>query len=92
MGALLRVVLGYVIGNTLITIFVALGISVLSFQAIDTFVNSALDSAAVYYSALPADVISILSIAGVPEGISILGSGMLTASVIHSARLFLANS
>lgn len=92
MRSLLRVVIGYVIGNTLITIFVALGISFLSFQAIDTFVTSGLNAAASYYSSLPADVIAILSIASVPEGLSILGSGMLTASLIHSARLFLANS
>lgn len=92
MGNLVRVFLVYALGHTLVTILLALGISFASYSVIDTAVNAALDYASGLYMDLPADMIAILGLAGVPSGLSVIASATVTASMIQSARLFVTLS
>lgn len=86
MAKLLTVIIGYALGSFLVRVFTALGIGVFTYKALYGLVNNLLDLIQPMFSQLPSGVISILSIAGVPEGLSIIASALLTRAAIQAAR------
>lgn len=86
MAKLLTLVIGYALGSFLLRIFTTLGIAVFTYKALYALVVNLLDLIQPMFSQLPAGVLSILSIAGVPEGLSILASALLTRAAIQAAR------
>lgn len=92
MAQLLRLVLGFALGNFIVSLFTALGISIGGYLFISDYLNQAFSYMESIYSDLPSSVIAILSIAGIPEAISILGSAIMTSGVFFAARVFIARS
>lgn len=86
MAKLLVMVISWALGSFLLRLFTTLGIGIFTYQALYSLVNSMLDQIQPLFSQLPAGVLSILSIAGVPEGVSILASALLTRAAIQAAR------
>lgn len=90
MFQLLRTLFAFSLGSFTVKLFTSLGIGFAGYSIISVFINDAFQYMQTVYSGLPSDVIGILSISGVPEGLSILGSAILTAAAIHSARVVFA--
>lgn len=92
MFQLLKLVLISALGNFVVSVFAALGLSIGGYYFISEYLDQAFSYMESMYSDLPASVISILAIAGIPEAISIIGSAHMTAGVFFAARVFLARS
>lgn len=92
MGRLLRIVIGAVTGNVIFRILTALGLSIAGYTFIIGYVQDAFMYMEQMYDGLPSNLIAIFSIAGVPEAMSIIGSALLTAGSIYSARVVFTRS
>lgn len=88
MAKLLSVIIGYALGSFLLRLTTTIGIGIFTYKGLMVLVNQLLDQLQPLFNQLPAGVIAILSIAGVPEALSILASAMLTRAAINSARAF----
>lgn len=86
MAKLLALVIGYALGSFLLRLATTLGIGILTYKALYALVVNLLDKIQPLFAQLPAGVLSILSIAGVPEGLTILASALLTRAAIQAAR------
>ena len=89
MGKLLALVIGYALSSFVAKIFTTLGIGLLTYSGLTVLVNGFLDLIQPIASGLPVYVLNILAIAGVPEGLSIIASALLTRAAIQSARVWL---
>lgn len=88
MPALLISLLGYVLSSFLLKVFAGLGIAVFSYWGLSNLVESALNYMVPLLGALPSGVIAIISMSGVPEGLSVIASAALTRAAFESARAF----
>lgn len=88
MGKLLALVIGYALSSFVLKVFTTLGIAVLTYQGLSTLINQLLDHIQPLMNQLPASILSLLAIAGVPEALSIVSSALLTRAAINSARAF----
>lgn len=69
--------------------FAGAGIAVLSYWGLTNLVDSALNHMVPLLGSLPGGVLSILAMSGVPEGLSVIASAMLTRAAFTSARAFI---
>lgn len=88
MAKLLSLVIGYALGSFLLRLTTTIGIGIFTYKGLMHLINQLLNQLQPLFNQLPASVLSILSIAGVPEALSILASAMLTRAAINSARAF----
>lgn len=88
MAKLLSVVIGYALGSFLLRLTTTIGIGIFTYKGLYSLINSFLDLIQPLFSQLPAGVLSILAIAGVPEALSILASAFLTRAAINAAKAF----
>lgn len=88
MGRLLALVLGYALSSFVLKLFATLGIGVFTYVGLITLVENFLDLIQPMMSGLPAYLLDILAIAGVPEGLSVVCSALLTRAAINAARAF----
>lgn len=86
MAKLLTLVIGYALGSFILRLFTTLGIAIFTYKSLYALVVNLLDLIQPMFAQLPAGVLSILSIAGVPEGLSILATALLTRAAIQAAR------
>jgi len=89
MARLLSLIIGYALSSFVVKLFTTLGIALLTYSGLKTLVDGFLDLIAPMASGLPAYVLNILAIAGVPEGLTIISSAVLTRAAIQSARVWL---
>ena len=89
MARLLALVIGYALSSFVVKLFSTLGIAVLTYSGLKALVNGFLDLIAPMASGLPEYVLNILAIAGLPEGLTIIASAVLTRAAIQSARVWL---
>lgn len=86
MAKILMIIGGYVLSSFLLKIFSVLGLTILSYKFIYTFVETALNKVQPMFSSLPANALNILALMGVPEALSIVCSALLTAAFIQSLK------
>lgn len=89
MARLLAFIIGYALSTFVIKLLTTLGIAVLTYSGLKALVNGFLDLIEPMVSGLPEYVLNILAIAGVPEGLTIIASAVLTRAAIQSARVWL---
>jgi len=87
MGSLVYGFVTWMLGNAAARLLTGAGLGVLSFAVLNTIINSFLDSAVSSLNGLPQLTISLLGLAGVGTGISIVGGALLTAAAIKSASV-----
>lgn len=86
MGNLLSLVIGYALSSFFLKLFTTIGIGIFTYTGLLALINKILDLIQPVFNQLPADILSILSIAGVPEALSILSSAILTRATINAAK------
>ena len=62
----------------------SIGVGVVSYAAIATALNAAIDSAKAAFSGFTGDALSILSLSGVPESMSIIAGAMIARVAVMS--------
>lgn len=88
MAKLLSLIIGYALGSFLLRLTTTIGIGIFTYKGLMLLINQLLDQIQPLFNQLPAGVLSILAIAGVPEALSILASAMLTRAAINAAKAF----
>lgn len=89
MARLLAFIIGYALSTFVVKLFTTLGIALLTYSGLKALVDGFLDLIEPMVSGLPEYVLNILAIAGVPEGLTIIASAVLTRAAIQSARVWL---
>lgn len=86
MGKLIAFAVSWALSSFVLKLFTTLGIGVMTYQGLKALINGFLDLIDPLVSGLPVYVLNILAIAGVPEGLTIISSALLTRAAIQSAR------
>lgn len=89
MGALLKGLIVWAIGSAVVRIFGALGIGFLTYQGLTELLDTMLGHLTTAIGGIGSELLSILAIAGVFEGISVLSSAFVSIAAIKSAKVFL---
>ena len=87
MPALLAPLLVWVLASAVARVIVSLGIAFFTYNGLVALVEFSLDQATTFIGGLPSSVISLIALAGVDQGISIIGSALLTRAAINAARV-----
>lgn len=80
--ALLSTMFTTLIASMIARMLIGAGLAFVTYQAIDGYVEGFLNSMSAQMSGLPADMITLLTMAGVPSGLEIIGSAMMTVVAI----------
>lgn len=88
MGKLLSGILIWALSSFLVKIFATLGIAIFTYQGLYALVEGFIDSIQPLMSGLPEVMLNFLALAGVPEGLSIVVSALLTRAAINAAKAF----
>lgn len=88
MPKLLAFIISWAISSFFIKLFTTIGIAMLTYKGLSSLVDGFLDLIAPMASGLPEYVLNILAIAGVPEGLTIIASAVLTRAAIQAARVW----
>lgn len=88
MPRLLAFIISYAISGFFIKLFTTLGIAMLTYQGLSALVDGFLGLIEPMTSGLPEHVLNILAIAGLPEGLSIIASAVMTRAMIKSAQVW----
>lgn len=88
MAVLLKSVIIWALSATLVKFMVALGIGFLTYTGLEAAVSGALGYLAAAVGGLPDSLYAILARFGFFEGLSIIGSAMLTSAAIKSVKVF----
>lgn len=88
MGNFFVVVISWALSTFLLKLTTAIGVGFLTYKGLYLLVDELLDLIQPMISQLPASILSIVSIAGVPEAMTIICSALLTRAAINSARAF----
>lgn len=88
MARLLAFVISYAISGFFIKLFTTIGIAMLTYKGLSSLVEGFLDMIAPMTSGLPEFVLNIITIAGVPEALSIIASAIMTRAAIRSAQVW----
>lgn len=86
MGKLLALVIGYALSSFVLKLFTTIGIGIFTYKGLSALINQMLDMIQPLFSQLPAGILSILALAGVPEALSIIASAVLTRAAINAAK------
>lgn len=87
MGPILYTVGAWLLGSAVSRLLVGAGLGIVSFAVLDSIITGFLNQAASSLSGLPQLTLSLLGLAGVSTGISIVGGALLTAAAIKSASI-----
>lgn len=88
MARLLAFIISYAISGFFIKLFTTIGIAMLTYKGLSSLVEGFLDMIAPMTSGLPEFVLNIITIAGVPEALSIIASAIMTRAAIRSAQVW----
>lgn len=88
MGKLLSGILIWALSSFLVKIFATLGIAIFTYQGLYGLVEGFIDSIQPLMSGLPEVMLNFLALSGVPEGLSIVVSALLTRAAINAAKAF----
>lgn len=88
MGKMLALVISYALSTFFIKLFTTLGIGFFTYFGLKALVNGFLDLISPMAQGLPEYVLNILAIAGIPEGLTIISSALLTRAAMRSAQVW----
>lgn len=88
MPAILVTIGVYIISSVIAKILVAMGIGVFTYYGLLALVQELIAQVQSAFAGLPAQVSQVLSIAGIPEALSILCSAFLTRASIQAIQTF----
>ncbi len=86
MAKLLALVIGYALSSFVLKLLTTLGIGIFTYVGLSALINEMLGMIQPLFSQLPASILSLLALAGVPEALSIIASAMLTRAAINAAK------
>ena len=81
-------IIGFALGSFVLRLFTGLGIGIITYQGFEAFLEAFLGHLEPLFHELPAAMVNILAMAGVPEALSIVTSAMLSRAAIKSAAVF----
>lgn len=88
MAKVLMMVGIWIISSAVAKIMLVTGLSVFSYRLVGGFIDDARAEIISNYNNLPADVVAIISLTGISEGLSILLSALSIAGSIRMAKVF----
>lgn len=88
MARLLAFVISYAISGFFIKLFTTIGVAMMTYKGLKALVDGLLDLIEPMTSGLPEHVLNILAIAGLPEGLTIISSALLTRAAMQAARVW----
>ncbi|SUO97359.1 DUF2523 family protein [Suttonella ornithocola] len=90
MGKLLSGVIIWALSSFVTKLFAAFGLAVGTYAAISTAVDALLEQLVPTLGQLPATVLSLLSLAGVGQALTIIASAIATRSAFLAAKAFIS--
>lgn len=87
MIAALKLLLSSLLGNFIARILTGAGLALVTGAALVPVVTTALDAAASGLGGMAGDILAICNLGGVGEAMSIIGSAMLTRTVIGAGQV-----
>lgn len=88
MPAIIAAIGVWVISSVIAKVFIALGIGLFSYYGLYALVEQLLNQVSGLLNGLPAEVFQLISLAGIPEALSIIGSAVLTRAALNSVQVF----
>lgn len=88
MPAVIAAIGVWVISSVIAKLFIALGIGLFSYYGLFELTRAMLDQVNVLMNGLPSEVFQLISLAGIPQALSIIGSAIMTRAAINSIQLF----
>ena len=88
MPAVIAAIGVWVISSVIAKVFIALGIGLFSYYGLYALVEQLLNQVSALLNGLPAEVFQLISLAGIPEALSIIGSAVLTRAALNSVQVF----
>lgn len=88
MPAVIAAIGVWVISSVIAKVFIALGIGLFSYYGLYALVEQLLNQVSSLLNGLPAEVFQLISLAGIPEALSIIGSAVLTRAALNSVQVF----
>lgn len=88
MASLLRGLLIWVLSSFLLKVSAVLGVGIVTYKTLYALVESFLDLIQPALNGLPAYILDIITIAGVPEALSVVAGALITRAAFNSARAF----
>lgn len=88
MPAILVTIGIYIISSVIAKVLVAFGIGLFSYYGLYQLVEQLLSQVQPLLSSLPPEVFQLISLAGIPTSLSIIGSAFLTRAAIKSIEVF----
>lgn len=89
MPSILVSVISFALGSFALRFFSALGIGFFVYSGLTSLIENMLTLVESNFSGLPVSVLNILSLIGLSDALSILGSALLTRAALQSARTFI---
>lgn len=84
MQAIIVSILTWILGSAIGRMLVGAGLTLLTAGGIYALVHSALDSLSSYFSGMPGAILQFVILSGVPAGLSLIGSAILTRVFMQS--------
>lgn len=88
MPAVIAAIGVWVISSVIAKLFIALGIGLFSYYGLYELTRAMLDQVNTLMDGLPSEVFQLISLAGIPQALSIIGSAIMTRAAINSIQLF----
>lgn len=88
MGSLLRGLLIWVLSSFLLKLSAVLGMGIITYKTLYALVTKFLDLIQPALNGLPAYILDIVTIAGMPEALSVVCGAIITRAAFNSARAF----
>lgn len=89
MPKLLVTIIVWAISSALVRVMSAVGVGFLTYQGLSELVDQLVAQLSPAINSMPMQVVSLLGIAGVGEGLSIVIGAVLTRAAYNSAKVFL---
>lgn len=84
MQAALVSIITWILGSAVAKMLVGAGLTLLTAGGIYSIVQVALDGLVSYFSGLPSNILSFVILSGVPAGMSLIGSAILTRLTLQA--------
>ncbi len=88
MPAVLAAIGVWVISSVIVKLFLALGIGLFTYYGLYELIQQLLSQVQAAMSSLPSAVFQLVSLAGIPQALSIIGSAVLTRASINAIQMF----
>jgi len=84
MQAVIVAIFTWVLGSAVAKLLIGAGITLLTAGGVYSIVQAALDGLATYFGGLPGGALQFVILTGVPQGLSLIGSAILTRTLMSA--------